>query len=226
MLVSLTLVNVVGWALAAAVMRRLDAASRPRMVFRWGSLVLVAIAVLVGRLLQFEPGAVFGIVAGLVFAVSLSAARDALVVLLGTGTALGLALVSWLGYSALAPLADGAQSPLLLGTVETLSAVVVEGVSTLPIALLPLLALDGAAIFAWRRWAWALAYLVGAAAFGFVMLTLPEAWSEVTGDYLHWLIVFVEFSAVAMAVWVTDAALRRRRQALASGAVTPAPAPR
>jgi hypothetical protein len=58
------------------------------------------------------------------------------------------------------------------------------------------------------------------------MLTLPEAWSEVTGDYLHWLIVFVGFSAVAMAVWVTDAALRRRKRAPASETATPEPAPR
>jgi hypothetical protein len=225
MFVSLALVNVVGWTVAAAVMRRVDPASRPRMVFRWGSLWLVAIAVLIGRMLQFEPGAVFGIVAGLVFAVSLSAARDALVVLLGTGTALGLALVAWLGYSVLAPIADGARNPLLLGTVETLGAVVVEGVSTLPIALLPLLALDGATIFAWRRWAWGLAYLTGLAAFGLVMLTLPEAWSEVTGDFLRWLLVFAGFSLVATAVWIADAAVRRRSRA-ASEAATRAPAPR
>ena len=224
MFASLTLVNVVGWAVAAAVMRRLDAASRPRMVFRWGSLVLVAIAVLIGRMLQFEPGAVFGIVAGLVFAVSLSAARDALVVLLGTGTALALAVVAWLGYSMLAPLAEGAHNPVLLGAVETLSGVVVEGVSTLPLALLPLLALDGAVVFAWRKWAWALAYLVGVAAFGFVMLTLPEAWGEVRGDYLHWLLVFAGFAVVATGVWVADAVLRRRTRVRASARAAAAPA--
>ncbi len=214
---SLALVNVVGWAVAAAVIRRLEPATRPRMVFRWGSLVLVALAVLIGRLLEFEPGAVFGIVAGLTFAVALSASRDALVVLLGSGTALALALVAWVGYSLLAPLAASAQSEsvpdaLLRGAVEAMSAVVVEGVSTLPLALLPLLVLDGAVIFAWRRWAWALAYLVGTAAFILVMLTVPEAWGEVSGDYLHWLLVFAGFAVLALAVWGTDAALRRRRR--------------
>jgi hypothetical protein len=231
MFVSLTLVNVVGWAVAAAVMRRVDPVSRPRMVFRWGSLGLVALAVLLGRLLQFEPGAVFGIVAGLVFAVSLSAARDALVVVLGTGTALGLALGAWAGYSLLAPLAEGTRNPLAIGAAETLAAVVVEGVSTLPLALLPLLALDGAVIFAWRRWAWALAYLVGVAAFLLVMLTLPQAWSEVSGDYLRWLLVFLGFAVVAVAAWVTDAALARRKRVTASAAAaseapTPPPARR
>jgi hypothetical protein len=215
MFASLALVNVVGWSVTAAVIRRLEPATRPRMVFHWGSLALVAVAVLLGRMLQFEPGAVFGLVAGLVFAVSLSAARDALVVLVGTGTALALAGVAWLGYSLLSPLVDGGAHPVVLGAVEALGGVVVEGVSTLPLALLPLLALDGAVVFAWRRWVWALAYLVGVAAFVFVMLTLPEAWSEVSGDYLHWLLVFAGFAAFALAVWAADAVLARRRPAAA-----------
>ena len=83
-----------------------------------------------------------------------------------------------------------------------------EGVSTLPLALLPLLALDGAVIFAWRRWVWALAYAGGAAAFVLVMLTLPDAWGEVSGDYLHWVGVFVGFAAFAVALWGTDLVLR------------------
>lgn len=215
---SLALVNVVGWAVAAAVMRRLDPASRPRMVFRWGSLGLVALAVLIGRLLAFEPGAVFGIVAGLTFAVALTAARDALVVLLGAGTALALSLLAWAGYSLLLPLADAAGDVALRALVETLSAVVVEGVSTLPLALLPLLALDGAVIFRWRRGVWAIAYLVGVAAFVLVMLTVPEAWGEVTGDYLHWLLVFAGFAALAVAAWGADAALERRRARRAGAA--------
>lgn len=215
---SLALINVVGWAAAAAVMRRLDPASRPRMVFRWGSLGLVAVAVLVGRLLAFEPGAVFGIVAGLTFAVALTAARDALVVLVGAGTALALAGVAWAGYSLLAPVADAAANPALRAIVEALSAVVVEGVSTMPLALLPLLALDGAIVFAWRRGVWTLAYLVGVAAFVLVMLTVPEAWAEVRGDYLHWLLVFGGFAALAVGAWATDLALERRRARRAAAA--------
>lgn len=223
MFASLAAVNVVGWFVASAVIRRLQPDARPRIVFRWGSLVLVAAAVVIGRLLQFEPGAVFGLVAGLTFAVSLAASRDALVILVGSGAALALSLLAWVGYSLLAPVAESAgDNALLRGATELFSAVVIEGVSTLPLALLPLLALDGAAIFAWRRWVWALAYAGGAAAFVLVMLTLPDAWSEVSGDYLHWVIVFVGFAALAVAIWGTDLALERRkaRRAAAPAAVT------
>jgi len=212
MFASLALVNVVGWFVASSVIRRLQPDARPRIVFRWGSLVLVAVAVVIGRLLQFEPGAVFGLVAGLTFAVSLAASRDALVVLIGSGAALALSLLAWVGYSLLAPVADSAGDNVLLrATTELFSGVVVEGVSTLPLALLPLLALDGAVIFAWRRWVWALAYVGGAAAFVLVMLTLPDAWGEVSGDYLHWVIVFVGFAAFAVALWGTDLLLERRK---------------
>ena len=220
MFASLTLVNVVGWFAASTVIRRLQPDARPRIVFRWGSLVLVAVAVVIGRLLQFEPGAVFGLVAGLTFAVSLAASRDALVILIGSGAALVLSLLAWVGYSLVAPAAEAAGGSVLLrGLAELFSGVVVEGISTLPLALLPLLALDGAVIFAWRRWVWALAYTGGAAAFVLVMLTLPDAWSEVSGDYLRWVAVFVGFAAFAVAIWGTDLFFERRK---ARRALTPA----
>ncbi len=212
MFASLTLVNVVGWFAASAAIRRLQPDSRPRIVFRWGSLALVAVAVVIGRMLQFEPGAVFGLVAGLTFAVTLAASRDALVVLIGSGAALALSLLAWVGYSLVAPAAESAgDSVLLRGLAELFSGIVVEGVSTLPLALLPLLALDGAVIFAWRRWVWALAYTGGAAAFVLVMLTLPDAWGEVSGDYLHWVLVFVGFAAFSVALWGADLLFERRR---------------
>lgn len=213
MFLSLSLVNVVGWFAAAAIVRRLQPDAQPRITFRWGSLPLVAGAVLFARLLDFEPGAIFGIVAGLTFVTALATSREALVVLVGVGTALLISGVAWVGYSAVAPLVDSNPDALLLRTAaETLSAVVVEGVSTLPLALLPLAALDGATVFAWRRLVWFPAYLVGVAAFGLVTFTIPEAWSEVGEDYLRWVLVFVAFAVLATGAWGLDLWLERRER--------------
>ncbi|AYF98574.1 hypothetical protein [Protaetiibacter intestinalis] len=213
-LISFVLLNVVGWLLVIGVLRRIQPDARPRITFRWGSLVVVALTVLVARLLDFQPGVVFGLVAGLTFAITLAASRDALVILLGSGAALAMAGLAWIGFSALAPVADAVPGSVLLrGVVELCSGVVVEGISTLPLALLPLLALDGAVLFAWRKWVWAVAYAVGAAAFVLVMFTIPEAWGEIGGGFGRWLLLFVGLAALAVGAWAVDVVIERRRKA-------------
>ncbi len=228
-LISFVLLNVVGWIVVIAVLRKLQPDARPTITFRFGSLVVVALTVLVARLLQFEPGVIFGLVAGLTFAITLVASRDALVILLGSGAALLLALGAWIGYSAFGPLADAVPGSVLFrGLAELFSGIVVEGVSTLPLALLPLLALDGAVLFAWRKWVWAIAYAVGAAAFVLVMFTIPEAWGEVGGGFGRWLLLFLALGLLAVGVWVIDGVVERRaKQAAAAkaGAATPAGPP-
>jgi len=84
-LLSFLVLNLAGWTLVIRVFRRIQKDAAPRIRFRWASLVLVAITVLIARLLEFQPGVIFGLVAGLAFAISLTASRNALVVLLGSG---------------------------------------------------------------------------------------------------------------------------------------------
>ncbi|MET0734305.1 MAG: hypothetical protein ABWY55_01470, partial [Microbacterium sp.] len=214
-LLSFAALNVAGWMLVRVLIRRSVPDSDPRMVFRWGSLVLLALSVLVARLIGFEPGVIFGLVAGLTFAIALAASRDALVILVGSGIALVVALVGWAAYSLLSPLADAAPGNAMLVLVtEFASGLTIEGVSTLPIALLPLLALDGAALYAWRRWVWAIAYVIGLGAFMLVLLTIPDSWATVGGDFSRWVLLLVGFAVVAIAVWGINALLERRRKPL------------
>ena len=207
------LLNLVGWTVVRLVMKRLQPDANPYIKFRWGSLVLVALAVLLARLLQFEPGIIFGLVAGLAFGISLAASRDAQVILLGSGFALVIALIGWVGFSVLGPIAQA--NPGQLWSVffsEFFSGITVEGISALPLALLPLIALDGAALFAWKKWVWALSYAVGLAAFMLVLLTIPAAWGEVQGDFLRWVLLFVGFAVFAVAVWGINALIGRRKK--------------
>ena len=135
------LLNLVGWTVVRLVMKRLQPDANPYIKFRWGSLVLVAVAVLIARLLQFEPGIIFGLVAGLAFGITLASSRNAQVILLGSGFALAIALIGWVGYSLLAPVS--AANPGELWAVfftEFFSGITVEGISALPLALLPLVA--------------------------------------------------------------------------------------
>jgi hypothetical protein len=153
-------------------------------------------------------------VSGLAFGAALALSADAAVVLLGSGFALVIALAAWAAYSFLAPVADADPGNLLLvGGTEFLSGLVIEGVSTLPLALLPLGTLDGATLVRWKKWVWGIAYAIGLAAFMLVLFTIPDSFATIPGDFLKWVIAFVAFGIVAIAVWVLDnAATRRARQ--------------
>jgi MFS family permease len=212
-LLSLAIFNFAAWGLVSAVMRRIAPEAKPILGFRWGSLVLLALAVVIARALQFEPGIVFGLVAGLVFAVSLTATRKAIVVLLGSGFALAISLLAWVGYSIVSPISVATPGNLaLVSASELLSGLTLEGISALPLALLPLLALDGAAIFAWKKWVWALSYVVGISAFMIVILTIPQAWGEIGGDFGRWVLIYLIFGAIAIAVWAANAAAEHRKK--------------
>jgi hypothetical protein len=206
---SFALFNLAGWAIVMRVVRRIQPDARPYVKFRWGSLVILLAAVLVARLLDFSPGVIFGLVSGLAYAIALTSTRKAVVVLVGSGYALVISLLGWVGYSILAPF-SGPGSPVLVFVAEFLSGVTLEGIATLPLALLPLATLDGAELVKWKKWVWGLAYAVGLAAFALVLFTIPDSFATYTGDFLTWTLLFGAFAVAAVLVWWVDAAATKR----------------
>ncbi len=202
--------NIVGWAIVRRVAMRLQPDSKPVVNFRWGSLIVVLAAVLIARVLEFQPGVIFGLVAGLTYAVTLIASRKAVVVLIGTAFALAVALVAWVVFSVLSPVTG--TNPLLLFVTEFFSGVTIEGISSLPLALLPLTALDGGDLFGWKKWVWGIAYVLGLAAFMLVLLTVPGTFAVFPGDFARWLILFAIYAVVAVGAWAMHGALERRKK--------------
>lgn len=200
---SFLLFNLAAWTIVRRVAVRLQPESDPYLRFRWGSLVLVIVAVIVARILGFEPGVIFGLVAGIAYATTLQAARNAIVTIVGSAFGLALALVAWVGYSLLAPVPI--DNAVYVFFVEFLAGVTVKGVSTLPLSLLPLGNLEGAKLFGWKRLVWGVSYVVGLAAFMVVLLTVPKSWGAIPGDFLRWLIVFGVYALVAIVVWAVNA---------------------
>lgn len=201
--------NIIGWAIVRRVAMRLQPDSKPVVNFRWGSLIIVLAAVLIARVLEFQPGVIFGLVAGLTYAVTLVASRKAVVVLVGTAFALAVALIAWVVFSLLSPVTG--TNPVLLFVTEFFSGVTIEGISSLPLALLPLTALDGGDLFGWKKWVWGLAYILGLAAFMLVLLTVPGTFSVFPGDFARWLILFAIYAVVAIGAWAIHGALKRRK---------------
>lgn len=201
MLMSMALAFVIetllGWVVIRAVLRRTDPGLDPKPEFKWGSLVLILVAVILSRLVGFEPGMVFGLVMGLAFGVTLARAQDVRVTLLGIGWAIAVGLLGWVGFSLLA----GVEGWLPVLVAETFSGIAVGSLAALPVALLPLRGLDGETLFSWNRWIWAGVYGLGLLMFFIVLMPMPFSWGEVGAPLVTWLSLYLAYAALAFGVW-------------------------
>ena len=214
LLASFVIFNLATWAIVKAVALRIQPDSKPYLRFRWGTLTILALAVLIARLLELKPGIVFGLVAGIAFAAVLRKTGSAATVLAGSGFALVLGAIGWVGYSLLAPItATSPDSLPLIVLTEFLAAMTVKGVSTLPLSLLPLGGLDGAKLLKWKRWVWPIAYAVGLASFLLVMITIPKSWGEIPGDFVRWTLLFGGYALLAVIVWFINSRMLAKRPA-------------
>ena len=140
----------------------------------YGTAILVAIlAVVVSRLVTFQPGLVYGFIASAVIVAPIALARrdDATLVLV---PAFGLLVVSVLAWLLLGPVrvvaADGAPGPALVESI--LAMIVIGGLEGLFITMIPLRFLDGSTVMGWSRVAWALTF--GAVTFLWWQLLLNQ----------------------------------------------------
>lgn len=188
---------VLGWVAIILIVRRTHPAASATVRFAPLSLLLVAGAVLLTRMTGFEPPIVFGLVAGVVVGGVLATAELARVALIGLGWSFGVGLLAWIGYS-LVP-ADA-----VVGR-ELLAAAVIAGLSTLPIALLPLRGLAGGTVWASSRLIWVVAYGIGLFAFLLVLLPLPASWAEVGVGLWAWVGLYLLYALAAVAAWLVVA---------------------
>lgn len=193
--------SVLGWLIVERVIHSTDPTLKPSIEFKWFSLLVVILAVLLSRLTGFEPGIVFGLVVGLSFGASLSAVQSARTVLVGVAYAFTLGLGSWLAYSVLKPVIGGQPGVVSQFACDLLAGLAVAGLSTLPVALLPITGLGGAAVFRWNRWIWALVYAAGLATFFVVLMPLPQAWGDVSLALAVWVALYAGFACGAITFW-------------------------
>lgn len=125
-----------------------------------------------------------------------------------------VAIIAWIADSILAPAWAADQSnAVLLSVSEFCSAITIEGVATLPLALLPFVNFEDFELIEWKRWVWMIAYLVGVCLFIVVLVPVPESWAAAAGSLLLWVLIFAGFAGfaiLAMAIWGIDIGARRR----------------
>jgi hypothetical protein len=201
-LASFLLDAAVGWFIVIWLVRR--TAPNVTAAFRFvpATLVIVVVAVLFSRLTGFQPGIVFGLVAGVIFGSALAVADKAKVALVPLAYSFTAALVGWVGYSIMTAVVGQHPGALVLFVQETLSAVTIAGIAALPIALVPLRGLAGYDIFRWNRWAWGAAYAAGVFGFFFVLMPRPFSWASVGLSIWVWGALFLLYALIGVGLWL------------------------
>jgi hypothetical protein len=164
----------------------------PQAMLAGGGLVLAS------RLLSFQPGYAYGIVAGFEAEdEKLSREQQGRAVALGAITTLTVAVGAWFAWSAIdTNVEDGARFGLLVLD-AALSALVVSGIQGVTFTLLPLSFMDGDAVMAWSRTAWAV--LQGLAGFALFYIVLRPASGFIDYDSATPAVaMFVTFAAFAL----------------------------
>lgn len=191
---------IIGWLIVIWLTRRAVPTATHEYSFKPLSLLLVVAAVILTRLTGFEPGIIFGLVAGLSFGAMVGLAQKARAALVATGWAFVLALAAWLAYGAWSHLSGESVAATMF--VETLSGLVIGGIVGIPLGLLPLRGLGGHTLFAWNRTVWTVCYAIGVFAFFVILMPMPFAWREVGWDLGAWVAGYLLYAAIAVALWL------------------------
>lgn len=193
-ILSFALEIALGWALVIWIVRRTTPGATPGFRFAPLTLLIVVATVVFTRVTGFEPGIVFGLVAGVTFGAALAVADKARVALVGLGYGFALAVIAWIAYA----LTD----PSIVFLRESLSALAIAGIAALPIGLVPLRGLAGHEVWLWNRWVWAGAYALGLVGFFLVLLPMPFSWGGVHASLWTWIALYLAYAAAAVTLWL------------------------
>ncbi|MEP6482091.1 MAG: hypothetical protein ABJA94_08810 [Rhodoglobus sp.] len=201
-LVSFLLDAVAGWFVVIWLVRRATPTATAGFRFVPATLIIVAAAVLFSRLTGFQPGIVFGLVAGVVFGAALATAEKAKVALVPLVYSFGVAVIGWVAYSVIVAAAGAHPDGVALFAKETFSAMAIAGIAALPIALIPLKGLAGYEVFSWNRWVWGASYAVGLFGFFLVLMPLPFSWQSVSLSIWVWVGIYLAYALAAVLAWL------------------------
>ncbi len=200
--IGLAITVVLGWFISIGIARLVakDQAKPEFSAAPWTLLVVIG-TVLFTRFTGFEPGIIFGLVAGVGFG-ALASQLELRISLVTVGWGFVLATGAWFGYAALSASGVSDGNAGLVFVQETLAGITIGGFSAAPIALLPIRGLGGKDLWDWNRWVWAAAYAVGMLGFVLVVLGMPDAWDSVDASLWVWIGLFAAYVVVAVGTWL------------------------
>jgi hypothetical protein len=138
-------------------------------VLPW-AIAIAAVFVLVSRVVQLQPGYLYGVVLGVIFLQSVSPRDEGREAAAGAAWTLLIAVAAWwwLGWVRELGLPEG--DLIGIGLETALAAVVVAGMEAVAFGLMPFRFMPGWVIYRWRRSVWAV--LFGISAFAFIHILI------------------------------------------------------
>jgi hypothetical protein len=165
--------------------------------------IFVGIAcVVLSRIADFQPGYLYGLVAGYEFARQLSTRDEGRA---NAITGLWMLSISLVAFFVL-PVAESALvgAPLAqVAVAAAMATVFIGGLEGLLFELVPLRFLRGEAVFAWNRILWAILFLAAAFTFAHILLTPASGYlgSTRTSPLFAAIVLFVGFGIVSVLFW-------------------------
>jgi hypothetical protein len=193
------------FTLPSVALHRLRSRGAARLELRTLGLPIAVASVMVSRVTSFEPGYLYGLLAGVTLVGPARPGDEARGVALSSAWVLVLAIVAWFGLVPVRVLTGLAAPPLWAVAAEAaLATIVVSGLESLLFGLLPLAITPGGVLFRERRRLWAAFMAVSAFAF-FHVLVNPKSGYLVDSSrvpVLTTVALFVAFCGLTAGTWL------------------------
>jgi uncharacterized membrane protein YhdT len=138
------------------------------------TLLIGIVCVLISRLVSFQPGYLYGLIIGFIFAHSVPRDLEGRAEATAAGASLLVALVAWVALAFLRGSQTGTED-FATALFEAASVtIVVAGLENAVFAMLPLRFMPGAAVYGWNRRVWIVLIALGLFGFAHVLLN-PSA---------------------------------------------------
>jgi hypothetical protein len=190
------------------------------------ALIVAALCVAVSRIAHFQPGYLYGVVCGAVFAGSLKRREAGQLTIVSSVVMLAVSVAAWFAWVPVnhAATHHGAFVGVILLD-DLLASVFVAGITGTVISLLPLRFMPGQSLYAWHRGAWAATF--GVATFGLVEVLLrPSTQAATHPGSIAWTtaaVLFVVFGIGSLAFreyFARHVPVEHRRVGLGAAVIT------
>jgi hypothetical protein len=218
LLVGLVVVAI-AFTLPAAIVHRLRRRGGVRIDVLPLLLPVAVLSVAVSRLTSFEPGYLYGLLAGVTLLGATKPEDESQNVLSGSVLVLALSVAAWIALIPIRTLADGSEPSLLAAAAEAaLTTIVVSGLEGLLFGLLPIDVEPGAILFRARRRLWAVLFGLSVFAFFHVLVNPSSGYlvESARVPVATTIGLFVVFAGITAATWAWFR-FRPRREIAPSG---------